>query len=432
MCAKRRHEDEAVVRPRRRQRPGRPDPGLMTAINGIGLVLLLVSGLCMFGSLIMPWGSLDVETKIGIIPVTLDADVYEYGVKYEADLSGTEGLISSNQNMSGKMKEERVFITGLGKFQETIGFVKGSSKYRNHTIELYTTIGENEAPMVIETAVSQIPWWPVGLPQDVSLTIKFDEAPRNITHVEVKEVWFEMHRVVDGKDLYKVLWEQTPGDKLKKMGDSVTYNTKLTVDEDFGKFSIVGRAKLEMIDKDGESNNGRELRSFSGNPKMIGLWTVSNEKTVRIGMLLVAAPITVLSGVILIITAIASFFRKHWAWKLAVVGAMVALISILFFIAGVYALIELTGYGDWFAWNYAGLIPPITGTVLGYAAVAPLFISAPPRPCKKGKGAKRKKKLLLEDEEEAVTPVKKKGRKRASKGKKGKKGKKVKGRKKTT
>ena len=424
MCAKKKkkgkarkrtlvEDTEEVVRPRRRSRKKWEGP------NPIPVILLIIGASFMFSSIAMPYGGLDVETKIGIIPVTLNADVYVHKVSYEADLSGTEGLISANQNMSRKMSEERVYLTGLGDFQETVGFVKGSNKYKNHTIEVYTLPDNNRAKVVIETYADNIPWWPVGVAQDMRLTVKIIEPPVNITHVIIKKVWFELHQEVDGQDRYKVLWEQEPGDKLKKAGDSKEYEIKVTAEEDYGKFAIVGRAALELIDEDGKSNNGRELRSFSDNPKMINLWTVSTQRTVRLGLMIAAFPITMLAGALMIVSVVGYILGKRWAWKLALAGAILAILSVLFFMSGVYALIELTGYIDWFTWNAVGLSIPTVGAVMGFVGVFFAFVTRPPAVAKRGKGRRRKKKTIIEPEaaveEPIVMPKRRKGKKESKK-----------------
>jgi hypothetical protein len=100
----------------------------------MAMAVLLVGMMLLLSSLALPWATLKVDTKLGPIPVTLDAQVSEYGVSYTADLSGTQGLIQGSGNINKKITDKKVFITGLGSFQELIGFIKGSSKYRNHTI----------------------------------------------------------------------------------------------------------------------------------------------------------------------------------------------------------------------------------------------------------------------------------------------------------
>lgn len=373
----------------------RPGPSKRGRLPLVPMALFVVSACMLLGGTIVPWGGLDVETKLGIIPVSLKADVYEYGVSYEADLSGTDILPTGGAG--GKIKDDRVFLTGLGDFQETIGFVKGSAKTKNHTIELYTLPDNNNAKVLIETNAASIPWWPVGVPQDIKviITVLDDPVPVNMTHVEIKKVWFELHRTIDGEDAHKVVWEKTVNEKIKKAGGSRSYSTKVTVDDDWGPFSIVGRAQLDFIDSAGVSNNGKELRSYANNPKMIDLWTISQEKIVRIVLMVAAFPVTLLSAVLLILSLMPAYLRKGWAWKLAAAGAILALLAIIFYMMGVDALITLTGYIDWFEYNPLGLGVAFAGVAVAMASTGLMYLARPrrlPRKRTKKKVAKAKKK----------------------------------------
>lgn len=347
----------------------RPPPFPAIIAMAIGCMLLATS-------LLLPWGALNVKTTLGgLIPVTLDASVSEYGVSYTADLSGTQGIIQGTGNINRKITDKKVFLTGLGSFQELIGFLKGSSKYRNHTIEIFT-VPQNYATVVIETYSATIPWWPVGVSEQLTVTVRMSEQPQNITRVSITRVWFELHQKVNNQDRYKVLWESKPNDTLTKLGDTKSYTTKVTVNEDLGNFSVVGRAELLLVDKDGVSASGpgHEIKSFIDNPKMINLWTISSGRTARIGMLLMAMPLTVISLIMLAASAVAGYARTRWAWKLAAVAAVLGLLSVLFFYLGVGALIELTGYGDWYSWNPAGPGLSSLGGVLGIIGFALLFV----------------------------------------------------------
>jgi len=384
-----------------------PPPAAAIAVLLVGTMLLLTS-------LAIPWGSLEVKTKLGPIPVSLDAQVSEYGVSYTADLSGTQGLIQGTGNINKKITDKKVFITGLGSFQELIGFIKGSSKYRNHTIQVFTK-PENTATVVIETYAATIPWWPVGVSEDLKVTVSMSDVPQNISHVNIKKVWIELHQTVNGQDRYKVLWQTTPSnDKLTKKGDSISYSTKVVVDSDLGNFSVVGRAQLELIDKDGVSGSGpgHEIKSFIDNPKMITLWTISNSRTARIAMLFMAMPLTVISMFLLVVSAIAAYARSKWAWKLAVIAAVLALLSVAFYYLGIGALIELTGYGKWFSWSPAGPALAALGGSLGLVGCVLIFIydrkERPiKRPSDEAEDEEVPEELDTEKTEEKVSRVKK-------------------------
>jgi len=355
----------------RRPMAKRPPPFPAIIALSFGCLLLVTS-------LVLPWGALNVKTSLGgLIPVTLDAQVTEYSVSYTADLSGTQGIIQGTGDINRKISDKKVFLTGLGSFQELIGFIKGSSKYRNHTIAIFT-VPENYAKVVIETYSPTIPWWPVGVSEDLTVTVRMSEQPQNITRVSITRVWFELHTKVNDQDRYKILWESKPNDTLTKFGDSKTYSTKVTVNEDLGNFSVVGRAELLLVDKNGVSATGpgHEIKSFIDNPKMISLWTISSDKTARIGMLLGAMPLAVISIILLAVSAVAGYRRARWAWKLAAVAAVLGLLSVLFFYSGVGALMELTGYGEWWSWSPAGPTLASLGGVLGVMGCAMLFVDS--------------------------------------------------------
>jgi hypothetical protein len=100
--------------------------------------------------------------------------------------------------------------------------------------------------------------------------------------------------------------------------------------------------------------------------------------------------VTILAGVLLLISVVCATKRKRWAWKIAVAGAILALIAIFFYMTGVYALIELTGYIDWFEWDMVGMSVAFTGAGLAIASAVMMFIMRPP-PAKKKAVAKKKK-----------------------------------------
>ena len=373
-----------------------PPPRAATAVLLVGMMRLL-------SSLAIPWATLKVNTKLGPIPVSLDAQVSEYGVSYTADLSGTQGLIQGTGNVNKKITDKKVFITGLGSFQELIGFIKGSSKYRNYTTEIFTK-PENTATVVVETYAATIPWWPVGVSEPLKVTVRMSDVPQNISYVKIKKVWIELHQ----KDRLKVLWQASPAnDTLIKIGDSISYSTKVVVDSDLGNFSVVGLAQLELIDKDGVSGSGPG-HEMKASPKMINLWTISNSRTARIAMLFAAMPLTVLSIILLMVSAIASYGRSKWAWKLAAIAAILGLLSVAFYYLGIGALIELTGYGKWFDWSPAGPALAALGGSLGLVGCVLLFVN------NRKEGPAKGPSGLSEDEDISEEPVKEKTKQKSA------------------
>lgn len=360
----------------------------MTLAERIGLELRVFSASMALAAITMilvasflPWGSLEVETKLGTFPVSLSADVYEYGIDYEANLTGA-GLFS-NARVPTKMADKKVFLTGLGGFQETIGFVKGTTKEKNWTIQTWTwpppQYGTADCNVI--TFVKTIPWWPVGLAQDAGVTIELKNATRT-SEVIVQKVWFEVHRTVNGEDQFKNVSGISPGESLKNVGDRRTYTVKITMDEDIGEFRLVGRVLLELKDIYGNSNKDKDNTQLA-EPRDIRLWTMGTDKTVRLGMMVAAFPLSLASVVLLAIGAVLGSLggsrarAARWAWKLCLAGFVAALLAVLFYVSGIGALIELTGYTDWFRWTSQFYIA-VAGVCLAAVPGILLFAVRPP------------------------------------------------------
>jgi hypothetical protein len=357
--------------------------GAATAMASLAMMLVASA---------LPWGNLDVETKIGIIPVTLKADVYEYGINYEANLTGA-GLLSGAK-IPSKIADKKVFVTGLGGFQETIGFVKGSSKEKVAYATSYTwpPPKNGTAETKITTMVGTIPWWPVGLAQDAGVSVEMVSAV-NVSELRVVKVSFEVHRTIGGTDRYKVVYEASPGEVLKNAGDKRSFWGKVTVDEDFGNFTLVAKVQLELKDTFGNTNKRPDGSYYElvPPPKEVRLWTMGTDKTTRIGMMVAAFPLSLTSAVLLAAGAVLGLLgggrerAARWAWRLCLAGAVLALLAVVFYVLGVGALIELTGYGEWFSWNPQFYLA-VAGALVSLAPVLLLFMARPPPLPKKAPG----------------------------------------------
>jgi hypothetical protein len=367
-----------------------PAKGGQKLFRLLGAATALASLAMMLAASALPWGNLDVETKIGIIPVTLKADVYQYGINYEANLSGA-GLFSG-ANIPSKISDNKVFLTGLGGFQETIGFVKGSSKEKVAYATSYTwpPPKNGTAEVKLTTMLGTIPWWPVGLAQDVGISVEMVNAV-NVSELKVVKVTFEVHRTIGGADRFKVVYEASPGEVLRKAGDRKAFWGKATVDEDFGNFTLVAKVELELKDTFGNTNKRTDGSYYElvPPPKEVRLWTMGTDKTVRIGMMVAAFPLSLASVVLLALGAVAGLLGQRrekaarWAWGLCIAGAVLALLAVLFYVLGVGALIELTGYGEWFSWNPQFYLA-VAGSLLSLAPAVMMFLARPPpAPAKK-------------------------------------------------
>ncbi|MGQ9583029.1 MAG: hypothetical protein ACUVV6_05895 [Thermoplasmatota archaeon] len=349
------------------------------------VLLAVAAPALMLSAAAIPWGSLSVDTRLGPVPVSLRAEVLEYGVSYEANLEGA-GPLGGGGAMPPRVKESRVFLTGLGDFQETIGFIKGTSKEKVVYVTSYTwPPPENgTAESKVTTFVRTIPWWPVGLEQEAGLTVELTGAT-NVSELVVEMVWIELHRTIQGEDRSKRVWEASPGDALRMVGERRTYAAGITIDEDCGEFRLVAGARLHLRDSFNNSNmlpdgNYSELASP---PRNITLWTMGAATTIRIGLMLAAFPVTVAAAALVLLSPVALHLGRRWAWRLCLTGAALAVLAMGFYILGVQALIDLTGYGKWFSWS-PGIGAAVAGALLSLASAALLFLSAPPAPRKRG------------------------------------------------
>lgn len=361
--------------------------GTKGALRISGAALAMVALVLMAISTTVPWGNLDVKTKVGTIPVTLNADVYEYGINYEANLNGSQMMIGGG-NIPSKIADKKVFLTGLGGFQETIGFVKGTSKEKIIYMTSYTwpPPQNGTADTLITTMVKTIPWWPVGLAQDVGISVEMKNAV-NVSELKVQKVSFELHRLVNGSDKYKVAYEASPGESLTKAGDKKTYWAKITVDEDLGLFWVVGKLELELRDSFGNSNKVSDgnYRELAPPPKEIKLWTMSTEKTTSIALMMAAFPLTTTSVALLAAGSALGLLggrypaAGRWGWRILMAGGILAVLAVIFYVLGINALIDLTGYTDWFKWGpmfYLSMAAACLSIVPGIL----LLIGRPPRP----------------------------------------------------
>jgi hypothetical protein len=171
--------------------------------------------------------------------------------------------------------------------------------------------------------------------------------------MKVIRVWFELHRLIDGQDKYKVVWDQSPGDVLTRVGDKRTYSGKAQAEEDFGEFWIVGKVYLELKDSFGNNNKISEgsYRELTSPPKEIRLWTIGDEKSVRIALLVASFPMSIIASCLMITSALMAIAGYRRDWQFCLVGAIFAMLAVGFYASGVYALIDLTGYSSWFSWS---------------------------------------------------------------------------------
>jgi len=214
----------------------------------------------------------------------------------------------------------------------------------------------------------------------------------NITELKILRVWFELQLPTKGNQTpkHKTVWEISPGDSLKNVGESITYKGSAVVDDDYGQFAVLGHAQLELTDAYGHSNKKAGGGYYEDNPgaRQITLWTMSSGKTASIALMAGAFPVTITGSILVAAGAVMGFFGSRrerlsrWSWKVCIAGCILSILAVPFYVMGVNALVDLTGYTSWLSWRPAfGLA--IAGACLS-AMPAALYIlvrpAAAPRP----------------------------------------------------
>ncbi|MEM2868911.1 MAG: hypothetical protein QW379_00610 [Thermoplasmata archaeon] len=340
-----------------------------------GAVLAIASAAVILIAALLPWAALNVDTRLGPVPVSLRAEVFEYGVSYEANLEGA-GLIGGGA-VPSKIKDSKVFLTGLGDFQETIGFVKGTVKEKVNYVTSYTwpPPQNGTAETRLTTFVRTIPWWPVGIEQEAGVRVELLSAS-NVSELVIERVWLELRRTEGGRELSRVVWSASPSDALRRPGDGRSYSAGVAVDGDYGEFRLVAGVHLHLRDSFNNSNRLGEgvYRELASPPRNITLWTMGTSTTLRIGLMLIALPLSVAAAALVAASIAPLYLKKRWAWKLCAAGSALALLAVVFYVLGVQALIELTGYGRWFSWSPAFWLAA-AGSVLTIPPAALLFVT---------------------------------------------------------
>ncbi len=358
-----------VPRPKPKSKAPGPVSNLPRVLVLLGVVLVAVG-------LATPVATLSADKKFGLLAVDLQATAYTHSVEYDASVSLDAnggiigGALGAGANFGGNVtiSDRKVFLTGLGDFQATIGFLKGSGKSRTHTLQPFMAGNDGEATVTVTTAPDLIPWWPAGVPQGVDITVRL-AGLKNATSVAVSRVWVEAWQEdAQGKaGVAPPLWEIRPSsDVLRTVGDQRTYRTQVVIPQHIGKFGIVGRAVVVLTDSSGASNQpDHYLKSFTdelGPPKIL-LWTVDGGTAARVALLLAGFPLQ-LAAVALGGFSLLPSIAQRRAQQLRAAAGMFAVLAIALVISGVDALMGLTGFGEFLTWSPLLVVPSAGGALL--------------------------------------------------------------------
>ncbi len=391
------------------------------------IIFLLISIILFAVSQVLIWGSLDIDTKIGPAEASLDAEFYEHGVNYEIKgnmsggiIGGIGGIGGGSDGVSINIIENKTFLTGLGDFQENIGLILDSYNEKQYSISTSiwnpNTESYEDTKLTVTTYVDLIPWWPEGLAQKCSVTVKLIE-PGSIQYVEIKNVKIILLRDFD--ETTQVYTESSspraqtsPNDRLSQRNQSSKYNFDVTISKDYGRVGILGVVDISIIDLEGSEvpentiiNLGKSQPIPTG--RTTNIYTMTQGEASSIVLMVAAFPLTLICIILMIIAIPLVIKKSRWSFWLVLVATIIGTLAIIFYINGIETLVNLldsvlnTPVRENFKWHYS-LSQPIAAIGLLIVSCVLTFMT---RPTKSAPMVDRKGKIKKSKADEKELPT---------------------------
>ncbi|ODS41019.1 MAG: hypothetical protein A7315_07230 [Candidatus Altiarchaeales archaeon WOR_SM1_79] len=359
----------------------------------LGLVLIILSQT-------IYWIGFNVDTSIGgIADIELDAKFYEAKVDYEAkakveDTGGLGGIIGGFIGIGGilgeggniSIPEDTIYyVEGLGKFQDLVGLMYGTTKNADYWIKPITDNSSNTR-VIVNTHTDLIPWWPDGLAQEMTITVALNQTD-NIKNVRINEVWIEAYTDWDDKERKYTsqpleLWKIKPGDYLYKVGDKKEYKHGIAVEKEWGdRIGLIAMVDITMTDIYNETNYD-ELKPFPHNSppqEMVNIIPITQGQSMAVVLLVLSFPMAIFGIILIIVAMILIIFQKRRRAHVLFTAALVEWFAVIFFVIGASTLVSLIEFvkAEWVSWNIIGLILPIlAGAVLFVAFLLEMIFGA--------------------------------------------------------
>jgi hypothetical protein len=381
-------------------------------------VIFLIIGAAVAGiGLQLEWCKVDAEQAYyGPIDVNLTAEFNAYSVDYEGDASLNKDRAPSvlglagglTQDTSIEIEDEKTFLTGMGDFQENIGVFYDSTKTVSYERSASHWNGSdyNEVTVEITTNVDMIPWWVEGMAQPCEVTIKLIELDENV-QVRIQKVWIELQLDWDKDnreyERTEELWKKDVNDNLFAVNDVKKYKTEVTLDEDYGRVGVVGKAEVIVIDTENNDN----IQTIERKPLTINIYTLSQSEGIDIVLIILAFPLAIVSIILSIIALILIITKKRIGAYFSIAAFILLILVVIFYFRGMETLLnQISIVEDYFSWSY-GIV--VTGIGAGFMLIGSLLalITRPPKitkPSKKVKGSEPDQKedelqfVITEDE----------------------------------
>ena len=375
------------------------DDKLKDNLKYVAIIFLIIGAAVAGLGLDLEWCKVDAEgAHYGPIDLNLTAEFNSYSVDYEGEAGLNRSRAPSLLGLAGgltpdttiEIEDEKTFLTGMGDFQENIGVFYDSTKTVTYERSASHWNGSdyNEITVEITTNVDMIPWWVEGMAQPCEVIVKLIEIDENV-QVTIERVWIELQLDwdKDNREYTKTetLWKKNVNDNLFAVNDIKKYKTDVTLDEDYGRVGIVGKAEVKIVD----ITTDESIQPIERKPLTINIYTLSQSEGIDILLIILAFPLAIISIILCILAVILIFAKKRAGAYLGIAAFIIMILVVIFYFRGMETLLnQISIVEEYFSWSYGIMV---TGVGAGFMAAGSViaFIVRPP---KVPKGAKAGKK----------------------------------------
>ena len=300
----------------------------------VAVALLVASIALAAAGLALPMGKLEVDTRVGPVGLSIDADFTMSRVNYTGTAPGY-GI---------SVGDDVPFLGGTGEFQEKVGFLKGTAKERINIIKPYTDPELRYAVLNVTVKAGTIPWWVVGVGVPCSVEVELTSWS-NVSELTVDRAYLEFRIVKDGRTLTRPAWDVDAADRIERVGSRLSYSTEVSVPEDWGEFQLFGMVNVTMKDTQGVTAT-RVMTSYYLEPKTILLWSIPTTQGAKVALAAAAMPVAALGLALAATSAVLVVLGRRGRLGSAVAAAALLLLGAVFLRVGVGELAVVFDFPD--------------------------------------------------------------------------------------
>ncbi|UCE73145.1 MAG: hypothetical protein JSV56_08890 [Methanomassiliicoccales archaeon] len=354
----------------------------------LSMILCILSLLLIILSQTVSWFVLDADKNIaGLADINLEADFYQSGVSFTATASveagGIGGMIGGIADLGSvagdgniTISDEVYYYEGLYRLQGVVGVLYDTTKNADYTVNIQTWNSTNTWVWV-NTHTDLIPWWPEGLGQEITITIKLNQTD-NVKNVQINKVWIDIYTDWDEAErkyqkLMEKAWEISPGDFLYKEGDEKIYKQPIAVEKEWGdKIGIIAMVDLTLTDNDNEKDIV-QVRPFPSNThpqKIVNVRPVPQAQFISIILMFLSFPMSIIAAILVILGILFIYLEKRRAKHILFSAALLEILAVIFFVNGANTLLNLIDFltEEDYTWNTLGLLIPLLAGILLFIA----------------------------------------------------------------